>query len=992
MSQSYLRLKYHQKIQNAAEVDLVCIPDLPFKVGNIPWHSIDWEQFLPRIISVDVVAYIFDYELTFTDPFDWDNLWNQSDDLFRELNKLTARRLNKPKPILFFCERLGGIIFKETLLKIQARSHQQCALANEISGVVFLATPHSIDEDERGRTKFATILRRAYKEVKDSVFSQSDLTRLSLTSQRFEELPLDLPLLSVYESQPTRVLQPGFINVRKSPLVLVDHRYAKLDLPHVTFACSDIHVGDLAKSPFLPSRLHKDIATFLDEQAKVAAEQVRNSSEVLISTYEPSLCTRRTNSGMTTQLPLSPKSQVSFPTHGSSSTSSPSSKSDRSDSHSSEGSFEAITDSSASSISVNDLLLPYRQISPHAPNEDFFPRPKFTQALRNYLLPLPDIRGRSGPNPKTFVLYGPAGHGKTELAVSFFFDHWNDYDVAIFIHGDNADKLRHEISDCVIGLGLVNEKDARSDSALCHRELMSWLEYPVKKSSRSQRWLGRQPKLPEAGGLARVLIVIDNADDPELVLDSCWPRHGLCSILVTSQSPAAMSKQYFGLNGLEVGPLSEEEGMDMLSQLTSNPLTDDSSDGKVMREIISRLKGFPLAIAGASSMVLSQQLSLEDLKDWLYEEDGYEGFLQQRIGGKIQRGYKYKNVGASLALDMSNEMPGALLSVASFLDPDGVPESILTANIGPDALEDSHYPEHKSEYRQARTALLQRSILKRNKEKQTLWFHRIPRDLSLALLKKSPDDMRKLFEIAVLLVQSQWPSSIGAAVGKWSEVQRWEACSKLYIQIRSILSAYEANETILSSMRHVKSLIELFADAGRYQFEVANVAEAHLMTDTALKLCEALGDKFLFLKSYAYGVRTLLWLEHNDGQKGYHHAGIWVGLEEQFFERTKKPTGQYAAAYNAMGVACAKCGLFAKAKLNLYKSKEIRESMVGFKPAHNFSPFRELGRIAIAQGEYNKGEEILMRALKDREADLKIVGDEVSERLVYDLTYGLHQI
>lgn len=168
--------------------------------------------------------------------------------------------------------------------------------------------------------------------------------------------------------------------------------------------------------------------------------------------------------------------------------------------------------------------------------------------------------------------------------------------------------------------------------------------------------------------------------------------------------------------------------------------------------------------------------------------------------------------------------------------------------------------------------------------------------------------------------------------------------------------------------------------ASRYQFEVANVAEAHLMTDTALKLCEAHGDEFLFLKSYAYGVRTLLWLEHNDGQKGYLHAGIWVGIEGQLFERTKRHTGQYAAAYNAMGVACAKCGLFAKAKVNLYKSKEIRESIEGFKVAHNFSPFRELGRIAIAQGDYEEGKDILTRALKDREADLG-VGDKVSERL-----------
>lgn len=165
----------------------------------------------------------------------------------------------------------------------------------------------------------------------------------------------------------------------------------------------------------------------------------------------------------------------------------------------------------------------------------------------------------------------------------------------------------------------------------------------------------------------------------------------------------------------------------------------------------------------------------------------------------------------------------------------------------------------------------------------------------------------------------------------------------------------------------------------RYQYEVANVAEAHLMTDSALALCEPRGVDFLFLKSYAYGVRALLYLDHNDGQKGYFHASIWVDIEHQLLMHTQKLTGQHAAAYNAMGVACAKCGLFAKAKTNLKKSQEIRESLEGFKPSNNFSPFRELGRIAVAQGEYEKAEEVLLTALRDREADLGI-GDIVSDR------------
>jgi hypothetical protein len=88
-----------------------------------------------------------------------------------------------------------------------------------------------------------------------------------------------------------------------------------------------------------------------------------------------------------------------------------------------------------------------------------------------------------------------------------------------------------------------------------------------------------------------------------------------------------------------------------------------------------------------------------------------------------------------------------------------------------------------------------------------LWPRRISRN--------DPDKMRDLFNMAVFLVRSQWPSSIGAAVGKWSEVKRWESCSALYIQIRCLWSVFSSNAIILSSMKRIRALTKLFADAGR---------------------------------------------------------------------------------------------------------------------------------------------------------------------------------
>jgi hypothetical protein len=80
-----------------------------------------------------------------------------------------------------------------------------------------------------------------------------------------------------------------------------------------------------------------------------------------------------------------------------------------------------------------------------------------------------------------------------------------------------------------------------------------------------------------------------------------------------------------------------------------------------------------------------------------------------------------------------------------------------------------------------------------------------------------------------------------------------------------------------------------------------------------------------------------------------------------------------------MGIACAKYGLFSEAKKYLKRSQKVRKGLNGFKSSDNFSPLRELGRIALAQGKFRNAKEILSTALKNREADLG-VSDVMSER------------
>ena len=86
-----------------------------------------------------------------------------------------------------------------------SREHRfRSLLRDVISGLVFLATPHIVESDDGASRLMSTILRSDLKPKSKRMFSKSDLSGLAYCGLQFEELKLDIPILSCYETVETK--------------------------------------------------------------------------------------------------------------------------------------------------------------------------------------------------------------------------------------------------------------------------------------------------------------------------------------------------------------------------------------------------------------------------------------------------------------------------------------------------------------------------------------------------------------------------------------------------------------------------------------------------------------------------------------------------------------------------------------------------------------------------------------------------------------------
>jgi hypothetical protein len=422
--------------------------------------------------------------------------------------------------------------------------------------------------------------------------------------------------------------------------------------------------------------------------------------------------------------------------------------------------FENFTQSSKT------LNIPCYMIEVFAHNEKFFGRKDILRQISETLLPSDIMIASAEPGTiNSVVLYGPAGFGKTEIAVEFVFAHHKRFDAVFWLRAEDETKLDLDFRQIAVKLGL--QKDSQSQDPVVTRNMVKqWL-------SNSKKVLDVEEE-PVDYDTASWLLIFDNADHPDLLLDYIVDSgHG--SILITSRDPSAKELFWQSSLGIDVVKFDLAEGVEFLKRQSRR-----QNQPEICEKIVQLHDGHPLALAQIAGFVRHEYLSFSDVLDYVQNPDEKSRLFDHKYGiRETARGTIPLICEAGIS-----QLPQAsrtLLETLSFLDPDRIQENILNKR-------------GLSQYHQARGPLLQSSLIRRNEMNNVLWMHRVDQEAVKDAL--SSQDTANTFRKAIQLIKDAWPVVEGS---KRHRVERWPVCEGLYPHVEQLQEFYTRNPEHLTT-------------------------------------------------------------------------------------------------------------------------------------------------------------------------------------------------
>jgi hypothetical protein len=86
------------------------------------------------------------------------------------------------------------------------------AIRNALAGIIFLGVPHLTTINDERWDIWRTILRLCLNNVSKSGLQGHDIQLLTSVCQNFDGLNIQIPILSVYETIPTKIKSPGALS------------------------------------------------------------------------------------------------------------------------------------------------------------------------------------------------------------------------------------------------------------------------------------------------------------------------------------------------------------------------------------------------------------------------------------------------------------------------------------------------------------------------------------------------------------------------------------------------------------------------------------------------------------------------------------------------------------------------------------------------------------------------------------------------------------
>jgi hypothetical protein len=354
--------------------------------------------------------------------------------------------------------------------------------------------------------------------------------------------------------------------------------------------------------------------------------------------------------------------------------------------------------------------------------------------------------------------------------------HETSFDAVFWVTADEIAKLDHHYQEISLALGL--EDPAECKSQVVTREIVKgWLFNPRKYLSDSDEFA--QPG--SSSSEATWLLVFDNADDP-MTLPDYWPE-GSGSILVTSRDPLAKSMFTRRSSGLDLGPLTQQESISLFNHLTAN--SSEPEDG-MTQQISEILGGVPLAISQMAGVIRRQDLTMSEFLELYMDHEEHASLYGTKFDTNLVT-YKH-SLSTVWALEKLKPQSRQLLELMLFVDPDVIGEELLM-EVAAELLQVDGAHFKRSNYIDARTDLLQSSLIKRDKKKQQVSVHCIIQDVVLATMDEAQKQL--MFDHVLRALWASWPSAMPKpsrnpelppprSTGGRLAVGRWPDCAAIY--------------------------------------------------------------------------------------------------------------------------------------------------------------------------------------------------------------------